>query len=314
MSTQEMKINAIAPYFGANRKRAEMVGRAFGRVAWACVPFMGGGSELPHIDCVEGVASDLSRHVINLAGVIGRPELLARLTERLDRTLFHEETFRESQRACAQREEDATGSLFAPPNASSMGDTPDVDWAYEYFVACWMGPGEAAGKASHFEAYFPVRYSSSGGASSKRFRSAVESLDAWCAALRNWQFVREDAMSVLDRVVVRDAERLRLVHDAALVNKPVLDAWGVYCDPPWPEAGREYAHGVDDSTFHKALEAKLRKLTTCRVVVRYGDHPLIRGLYQDWHAVEHETKNQAGNTVPELLFSNEPFQIEEVVG
>lgn len=69
------------------------------------------------------------------------------------------------------------------------------------------------------------------------------------------------------------------------------------------------------NNFRSIMHADIKPIVnkdTGRVVVRYGDHPLIRGLYQDWHAVEHETKNQAGNAVPELLFSNVPFRIKEV--
>lgn len=312
MSTTERKIGALAPWFGANRERSELVGQTLGRVAWACVPFMGGGAELPHIDCVEGVASDRHRHVINLARVIADPTLRAQLTERLDRTLFHEETYREAQRECLDRDEQAGGSLFAPPAESRPSDAPDVEWAYWYFATCWMGPGAMAGKAKQFAAYFPVRFSSSGGASTKRFRSAVESLDAWCAALRPWQFVRADAEDVLARVEAKDRERRKSIESwHGLGKPPTLDPWGVYCDPPWPEAGREYQHQVDDDRFHERLERQLRGLTTCRVVVRYGDHPLIRGIYDGWEVIEHETKNQAGNALPELLMSNAPFRIRE---
>lgn len=296
--TAPRTITALAPWYGANRERAELVGQLLGKLAWCGVPFMGGGAELPHIDTREGVAGDLHRHVINLARVIREPELKAQLAARLDKTLFHEEEYLEAQAACRERDADEDGGLFQSGGISADG--PDIAWAFEYFVCCWMGPGAKAGKPGHFGSYFPVRMSASGGSSAKRFRSAVESLDGWCEALRPWSFVCRDAWDVLDRVGGWEAKRAK---SAAAGER--LEPYGLYCDPPWPDAGRDYEHKVDDAVFHRRLEERLRALTTYRVVVRYGDHQLIRGLYTrpEWEFVEISTRSQANTEVAELLIT-----------
>lgn len=305
--TAPRTINAIAPWFGANRERAELVGKLLGKLAWCGVPFMGGGAELPWIDTSEGVAGDLHRHVINLARVIREPDLRAELAARLDKTLFHEEEFRDAQRRCADRDGDGViGGLFVATRETGKtvaDDRPSVDWAFDYFVCCWMGPGAKAGKPHHFTSYFPVRMSASGGSSAKRFRSAVESLDGWCEALRPWSFVCRDAGDLLDRVAGWETKRCKAA-DAG----ERLEPYGIYCDPPWPEAGRKYEHKVDDGVFHRRLEERLRSLTTYRVVVRYGDHPIIRGLYgrPEWEFVELKTRSQANTAVAELLIVRRP--------
>lgn len=280
-----MKIRALAPWFGANRELAETVGELLGPRAWVGVPFMGGGSELPHIRAREGVANDLHAQVVNLARVIRDPDLCAELAGMLDRTLVHVGEYREAQERCRERVEAiAGGSLFgkpATPDALAAG--PSVVLAFDYFVCCWMGPGGFAGKASEFGSFFPVRWTSSGGSTARRFRSAVESLPAWCKALRSWTFLSVDAFEFLDRVVDQADH-------------------AIYCDPPWPDAGREYAHAVSDARFHERLERRLREFQRCAIVVRYGDHPLIRELYGDgWAWLNLESINQAGRGVPEAL-------------
>lgn len=299
--TAPRTINAIAPWFGANRERAELVGKLLGKLAWCGVPFMGGGAELPWIDTSEGVAGDLHRHVINLARVIREPDLRAELAARLDKTLFHEEEFRDAQAACRERDADGDGGLFGGSAAASTDGGPDVAWAFDYFVCCWMGPGAKAGKPEHFGCFFPVRWSASGGGSAKRFRSAVESLEAWTEVCRRWQFVARDADQTIADIEPRERKRARM-------DPTEREPAGVYCDPPWVDAGRRYAHTVDDTVFHRRLEERLRSLTTYRVVVRYGDHPLIRGLYgrPEWEFVELKTRSQANTAVAELLIARRP--------
>lgn len=292
------KINALAAWFGANRQRAEMVGKLLGRCAWVGVPFMGGGSELPHIDCREGVAGDLHHHIINLARVIADPDTKNLLAARLAHTLFHEAEFRDAQARLRERD----GVFFGVGGGKKASESPRVEWAFDYFVCCWMGPGAKAGKADHFSTYFPVRWSATGGGSAKRFRSAVESLDGWCEALKRWQFVCQDSREMLDRIETVDRKR----RDAAMGGS-TLDVHGVYADPPWPDAGREYKHVVNDSTFHQRLEERLRGLTTHRVVVRYGDGPLIRSLYDrpEWARHETETRSQANTKINEVLITSQ---------
>lgn len=283
--TSSPVIGALAPWFGNNRERAARVGQLLGRLAWCGVPFMGGAPELPHIDCRGGLANDLHRHVVNLARAVKhRGDELA---QALDGLLFHPDTIADAQARCRARESAPSFALFGAPPAP-MTEHGDVQWAADYFVACWMGRGGHAGKATEFTQGLSFRFTSSGGSSSKRFTSAVESIAAWAAALRRWEFSCLDAREFLDRV--RDEP-----------------GHGVYADPPWPELGGEYAHTVPDS-FHAELVRRFERWQHVRVVVRYGVHPLIERLYprDRWDWRECVTVNQKGNEVREVLLVRGP--------
>jgi DNA adenine methylase len=73
------------------------------------------------------------------------------------------------------------------------------------------------------------------------------------------------------------------------------DECGLYVDAPWPDDGDGYRHGL--TTFqHRTLAYDLSLFKKTRVVVRFGDHPLIRELYPEplwkWHL---QTSRTAGN-------------------
>jgi site-specific DNA-adenine methylase len=277
----EFKVKSLAKWFGANGESASRVGLAIGTVKWCGVPFMGGGSELPHIQCSAGVANDLHRHLINLARVIRSDALRPLLAEQLERTIFHEDEYRAAQILCVERERGWTSDLFSP--ASACMDEPDLEWAYHYFVASWMGPGAKSGTKQEFRSFFPVRWTTSGGASGTRFRSAIESLEAWGKLFARWEFMRLDAFEFINNC-----------HD--------LPGHAIYCDPPWPDAGKQYTHGFSDEAQAR-LASCLSRYAHARVVVRNGDHPLIRGLYPEdrWDWIAGSTRGQANNDVGEAL-------------
>lgn len=79
--------------------------------------------------------------------------------------------------------------------------------------------------------------------------------------------------------------------------------FGIYSDPPWPDAGEEYLWRFTEQD-HRDLAAILNRFERIRIVVRYGDHPLIRELYtpeDGWSWIECETRNQGNNAVKEAL-------------
>jgi len=270
-----MRINALAQWFGGNRMLAESVGKALGRLRWCGVPFAGGCPELPRISTSAGVANDLHRHVINLARVVRDDDLVEQLVRRLDGLLFHAEELAEAQRRCRECEQ-----------LGSLRGAPEVSWAADYFASCWMGRGGHAGKCGEFDQGLSLRWTSSGGDSAVRFRSAVESLRDWHRALRNWSFTCIDAFDFLDKV--RDA-----------------DGHGLYVDAPWPDAGDDYRHTFTREQQARLAEA-LAKFTLTRVVVRYGDHPLIRELYPvpRWSWLEQTSRNQRNGATAEVLIVN----------
>lgn len=275
--------SAIAPWFGSNRTLAATVGRQLGKCAWVGIPFAGGCCEVPHIKTRAGVVNDKHRHLINLARVVADPTLWRAMVDRLDSTLFHSDEYEAAQVRCRDRETPVAGGLFG---GGAMADGPDLEWAIDYFVLCWMGPSARAGTSTEFSGYFSVRWTSSGGDSAVRFRSAIASLEAWHKALQPWTFTTIDAFEFIGKCKDNPEH-------------------GLYCDSPWPEAGKEYAHGFTDAQ-QRRLASELSRFAQTRVVIRYGDHPLIRALYPEprWTWIEQNSRNQGNSDVREVLIVN----------
>lgn len=282
----DMKIGALSPWFGGNRTLANLAGEQLGKLAWCGVPFMGGASELPTIRCRAGLANDLHRHIINVARVIRDEKMKSELVDRLDKLLFHPDELRHAQLRCATRDGADVGGLFGA--SGSADEAPNVEWAADYFVCCWMCRGGQAGKKTEFTQGLAVRFTSSGGGSRRRFQSAAESLDAWHRVTKCWEFTRMHVFDFLRRCADRPDH-------------------GLYIDAPWPVVGAEYRHGFSDRDQVK-LRDNLAKRTN-RVVIRYGDHPFIRELYPEgekWTWIRNTSKNQKGNDVEEVLIVNGP--------
>ncbi len=282
-----MSIKAIAPWYGANRMFGHVAGEQIGRCKWVGVPFCGGCAEIPHIQMRSGVANDVHRHIINLCRVIADVETKHLLELRLSKTLFHIDVLREAQRRCIDRELAAGGSLFMRTDDGRQA--PDVDWAFDYFCCCWMGPSAKSGKATEFNGYFAGRWTASGGDSATRFRSAIASLEQWHAALLSWNFTTLDALVFISKC--KDEE-----------------GHAIYCDAPWPDKGDEYKHRVDDG-YQSRLAHSLRTFKKARVVIRFNEHPLVHELYPEgeWTWLRHSTRNQANADVEEVLIVNGPL-------
>jgi site-specific DNA-adenine methylase len=140
-----------------------------------------------------------------------------------------------------------------------------------------------SGTKDEFKQGVSIRYTSSGGSSVKRFRSAIESMGEWAECLKNWEFSCIDAMKFIDKS-----------HDK--------DQHGIYADPPWPEDGDRYSV-VFTEEDQRSLASKLSSLENSKVVVRYGDHPLIRELYKEdrWTWIEQDSRSQSNDKVSEVL-------------
>lgn len=203
--------------------------------------------------------------------------------------LFHPDELAAAQAVCIKQEaDDSEGSdLFVRETPRSapivIGEEASVDWAAAYFVATWMGRGGQAGTKSEFNQSLAVRWGATGGTSARRFQSAIESLAAWGKALGPWEFVCLDAFAFLDLCKDRPGH-------------------AVYVDAPWPDAGDGYKHRFPD-VMQRRLAIRLRSYEHTKVVVRYGDHPLIRELYPEdgwiWH--RHDSRDMHNGTVSEVL-------------
>lgn len=280
-----MKITALAPWFGSNRNLAENVGTALAGCGWVGVPFGGGMCEIAHIKASSIVVSDLHKHIINLALCVKGDER-KELINRLDAAPFHPDTLMAAQNFCrAVEDQDRTGELFV--EQKSLVTFGSVDWAYAYHICCWMGRSAVAGTDGEFKGGLPVRWSASGGDSNTRFRSAVESLDAWGAIMKRCNFVCQDVFDFLENV--KD-----------------IEGNGLYLDPPFPGPGDSYKHTFT-AADHRRMAARLAKFRLCRVVCRFYDHPLIRELYPEsrwaWNALKGGRK-QTNEDAPEVLLAN----------
>lgn len=283
-----MKTKRLAGWFGSNTTKAALVGVQLGKLKWCGVPFSGGCPELPYIDTNCGVAGDVHRHIINLSRVIRCKTQKDRLKELLNPIILHPQELADAQRRCIERESEGDAPMFDRGRRSEMPQHGDVEWAADYAVCCWMGRGGHAGKKTEFKQNLAMRWTVSGGGSSKRFRSFIDSLDAWQLCLQRWDFSVTDVFAFLTHVQDKKG-------------------YGLYIDAPWPVLGDEYKHGFTEAK-QRMLAEKLARFKETRVVIRYGEHALIRYLYgsKNWTWIEAVTRNQRNKAVAESLIINGP--------
>jgi DNA adenine methylase len=285
-----MKTCALANWFGANRTNAGLPGKLLAGCACVCVGFAGGMCELPYIDARQRTANDLHRHVVNLARVVADPALYTEMRANIEGSIYHPDTLAAAQRRCSYLETACDTTLFA--DGRLLDESPSVVWASDYFVASWMAPGGRSGMDDEFGQSLSFRFTASGGGSSVRFWSAFDSLPAWHKSLRGWEFTTLDIFEFLGKCQDRK------------------DA-GLYLDPPWVEKRGEYKHDFTEHK-HRELARVVNGYESMRVVMRYGDHPLVRELYCGgrWHYLELSSRNQGNNDVREVVITN--FQASEV--
>ena len=272
---QALPVTAIAPWFGCARMLAEEVGKLLKGCRWVGIPFGGGMPEVAAIDATTIVVGDLHRHVINLANVIKDPYMGVRLIRRLRREAFHDDTLRESQEWCKRHTE------------YPATDCRDVEAARHYFIACWMSRSGKSGIDDEFNGRLPVRWNANGGDSCKRYQSAVRSMNAFRRILQRVTLLVQDCFEFLSNC--QDEPR-----------------HGVYCDPPFPDAGAKYKHKFTEAQ-HRQLAETLLRFRKATVVCRFYDHPLIRELYPTgkWHWHHFTGRKQSNADAPEVLLTND---------
>lgn len=239
-----MNLTALLPYFGGKRTLAPAIVAELGphRAYWE--PFCGSMAVLlakptASMETVNDLYGDLT----NLAMVIADPVFGPQLYRRLRRVPM-------SQAAC----DDANDAIEGWPDAGSL----DLDRAYFFFIASWMGRNGVCGSKSAGRT-FCVRYTANGGHAATRFASAVDSIPAWRRRLRQVTILNSDGLGLIERI-----------DDA--------DGTVIYCDPPYVVKGAKY-HVDFDQADHPRLAAALSRFTKTRVVVSYYDHPVLAELY-----------------------------------
>lgn len=272
-----MKITQLCDRYGSNRTNAELPGQMLAGCTCIAIPFAGGMCEVPHMPGKAIInVNDADCHVINLANAVKykRQWLTARLAE----TLVHPKELEESQAFCRHVE-----------NGTDTVKPFDLEWAAAYFTCSWLIRGGNMGTDGEFDQSMSVRFKGGGGNTAVRFRSAAESLADWGKVAQRCNFTCLDAFDMLAECLKRD-----------LVEN------GIYCDPPWPNDGEKYAHKFNDDA-QRQLAAVLSQFQHTKIVVRYGDHPLIRKLYPadrwTWREVTGRTK--ANTDKSEVLICNQ---------
>ena len=282
--TKSMPVRALAPWFGSGRTIAPLIGRELAGCKWVGVPFAGGMSEIAEIQASSIAVNDLHRHVINLARVVANPDLRRWLVQNLDRLAFHPDTLKQAQGACRVYESDPL------PDTNLI---PSKHWAMWYFVCCWMGRSASGGCDREFQGGISTRWNANGGDSNTRYRSALRGLAEWGRIMRRCSFTCMDAFDFLERC-------------------PDTRETGIYVDAPWPDDGEKYKHKFTEDD-QRQLADTMVGFQNARVVIRYGDHPLIRKLYtvQDgwhWHPIDGRT--QTNETKREVLILNGPSRAD----
>lgn len=274
----EMKTTALGPWYGSNRMLASEVGRQVGKQDWIGVPFCGGMSEVPFLKARAILVNDVHRDIINLARVIQYADSRAWLIDNARRDGFHPDVLEAAQRYCLAAAAPAGDELF------------DVVRALRYFRTLWMGRSATAGTKGEFSGNLALRFTGS----NVRYRSAIESLEAFGESFLNCEFSTLDFREFLEKKI---SPRVGKTHER--------DGHAIYSDAPWPEDGDQYAHAFTERD-QRDLAALLAKFTQTRVVIRFNDHPLIRELYPlakwNWHMLESRT--QANKAKAEVLIIN----------
>lgn len=278
---ETMGTTALTPWYGSARLVAEAVGAALDGCAWVGIGCAGGMCEARHVKARSMIVNDIHRHIVNLAMTVADPALNDQLVARLDATPFHPDVLRSAQRRCIAREQGMTFSEWTL-------DKPDLDWAFDYFVCCWMAHGGTAGKQREFQGTFSLRWDAKGGDSCRRFRSATSVLPCWNEVFERASFSTLDLFEFLDQCA----------------DEP----WcGIYLDPPWFVAGEHYKFPFTEAD-HRRLAHRLTFYKRARIVLRVGDVPLMRELYPDntrWRYRLMDGRDAHNETVKELLIVND---------
>ena len=131
-----------------------------------------------------------------------------------------------------------------------------------------------------------VRWTASGGTNASRVRAAADDLPAWAKHFERCEWLCRDFRGVLSDV--RD-----------------LPECAVYCDPPWRGLGDGYKHPFTDRD-HVNLHNDLLRFREATVVIRYGDDPFIRSLYEQpgFAIIDAESRTQANSVKGEIWITN----------
>jgi DNA adenine methylase len=245
-TSPDMKITALAPWFGGKRTLAPVIVEELGKHSAYWEPFCGSMAVLlAKPPCSMETVNDLHADLINLARIVRDRTYGPILYRRLRRIMMSQEIHQYAAKFLSDK--------------PCEGDA--IERAEAFFIGSWMCRNGVAGSRI-YNYGFCARYTKNGGHAAKRFCGAVESIPAWRRRMRAINILSMDAFELLGRIE---------------------DAPGVviYCDPPYLEKGAKYVHDFDSWDHHK-LALALKRFAKTRVIVSYYEHPRLAELYPGW--------------------------------
>jgi site-specific DNA-adenine methylase len=270
MSKSTFKTSSALSYFGSDAEVARDLAAMLDHCQHVVIPFVGGGSIIPHLKARAIVANDLNDGAINFykvlsdrCGVGCKEDLI----KRCEHTLSHPSEI-----------EHAIALLMNPMLGASF-----VEKAWAYWALCWIGRKGKGGTSSMGGAP-SVRWAPDGGTNATRIQSAASDLEAWAKTFERCEWTCLDFNEVISKV--KDDPRC-----------------GIYCDPPWVDAGDVYGHKfhVED---HIRMSIALSRFREATVVIRYGDHEGIRNTYDGWTIIEATARTQTNKQLGEIWITN----------
>ena len=247
-----MKIKALAPWFGGKRNLAPKIVELLGEHKTYFEPFCGSMSVLfVKPPCEMETVNDLHGDIVNLARIIQDRDMCFELYEKLARTLYCEDLFRESKQRWI--------------SAADINGETDIQRAYDFFVVSWMGLNGVSG-TKRYNYQFALRWCRGGGQGARRWQSVVSSMPAWHKRLRNVVIISRDAFEVL-------------------ANIKDEDSVVIYCDPPYFDKSDKYIYDFEEQD-HIRLAESLGRFSESKVIVSYYDNPQVRQLYEGFEFIE----------------------------
>lgn len=249
----EMKITALAPWFGSKRTLAPVIVEELGKHRAYWEPFCGSMAVLLMKPAARmETVNDLHGDLINLARCIACAKNGPALYRKLRRMLVSDEAL--------------AGQDALIRAGDYQGEGVDVSRALAFFVTSWMGRNGEVGLAKNERGrQLAVRWSPNGGDPATRYASAVSSIPAFRRRLRGVTVLRRDGFDVLAKI-----------KDEAGTS--------IYLDPPYLQKSDQYLYDFSDGFMgqhndHERLAAAVRRFKLARVVVSYYEHPALDALY-----------------------------------
>lgn len=185
--TGEMKVKALAPWFGGKRTLAPEIVKQLGPHTQYFEPFCGSMAVLfAKEPSRQETVNDLHYDVTNLAFVLQHNVMSQDLYARLQRTIVCEGLLRQAQEYFETCE-------WGPDTVLGMDER-----AYWYFLSSWMARNGVAGMDRQ-DFQLAVRWTAGGGSPTVRFRSAVESIPRFHRRLQNVVIINRDAFAIIPK-------------------------------------------------------------------------------------------------------------------